>query len=71
MTEAEIYRDLVCPVGKYPLEFRDGHLICTNCGAKFPVNNGIPDLIIDDAILPEGVSSYNDLKCFQEKSVTK
>jgi uncharacterized protein YbaR (Trm112 family) len=71
MNEAEKYEDLVCPVGKYPLEYSDGHLVCPNCGAKFIVNGGIPDLIIDYAILPDGLRSFEELKCFIETMPAK
>jgi uncharacterized protein YbaR (Trm112 family) len=54
---------LVCPIGKFPLTGEEEYLVCTNCGAKFPVKEGIPFLIIDDAILPEGIKSVNELKC--------
>ena len=56
--------DLVCPLGKYPLIQEAEFLVCTNCGLKFPVIEGIPQLIIDDAILPEGTGSIEELKCF-------
>ena len=60
--------DLLCPIGKYALIESLGMLECTNCGAKFPVKEGIPMLLIDDAVLPEGVKDYHDLKCFKDSS---
>jgi uncharacterized protein YbaR (Trm112 family) len=59
--------DLVCPVGKYPLLKVGETLVCTNCGAAFPVVEGIPHLLIDDAVLPEGINEYTSLLCFKEK----
>jgi uncharacterized protein YbaR (Trm112 family) len=29
-------------------------LTCTSCGRQFPVNDGIPVLLLDEAVLPEG-----------------
>ncbi len=71
MTEAEKYKDLVCPIGKHPLVYDGGNLVCPNCSAKFPVNDGIPNLIIDDAVLPAGIDSYEELKCFKETEAGK
>ena len=34
--------------------------------AKFPVKDGIPLLLIDDAVLPEGVNNIEELKCFKK-----
>ena len=67
MLRENILYDLVCPIGKFPLIQNGDMLICTNCGAKYPVREGIPMLLIDDAILPEGVNEVHELKCFKEK----
>lgn len=61
--------ELVCPVGKYPLSKVGQNLVCANCGAAFPVVEGIPHLLIDDAILPEDITAFTELKCFKEKTV--
>jgi uncharacterized protein YbaR (Trm112 family) len=55
--------DLVCPIGKFALLSENNFLVCSNCGVKFPVIEGIPILLIDDAILPEGINSVSELKC--------
>lgn len=66
MSEIKFIEDLVCPIGKYPLIEKGDYLECTNCGVKYPVDSGIPLLLIDDAILPDGVKSAEDLKCYIE-----
>jgi uncharacterized protein len=66
MTSSAIYKDLVCPIGKYELKHEGDFLVCTNCGAKFPVLDGIPVLIIDDAVLPAGINSPEELKCMKK-----
>ncbi|MBZ0203854.1 MAG: hypothetical protein IT281_00460 [Ignavibacteria bacterium] len=71
MTSEEMYSGLVCPVGKHPLSLDGGHLVCENCGASFPINDGIPELLIEDARLPEGINSIADLKCMKEKNSKK
>lgn len=62
----KILDELLCPAGKYPLKDEGEFLICTNCGAKYPVKNGIPMLMIDDAVLPDGVNTAQELKCFKK-----
>jgi len=63
---SEIINDIVCPVGKKELTLEKDFLVCTYCSVKFPVKDGIPVLIIDEAILPEGIKSVNELKCMMQ-----
>lgn len=66
MISTELLEILRCPVGKAKLKQENNFLICTNCGAKYPIDDGIPILLIDEAILPEGISSVNELKCMNK-----
>jgi len=66
MSEIKFIEDLVCPIGKHPLVQKSEYLECTNCGAKYPIDSGIPLLLIDDAILPIGVNNVTELKCYKE-----
>lgn len=64
MIDPKILESLSCPLGKNPLKVVDENTLeCTNCGLKFPVKDGIPVLLLDQATLPEGVSSISELKC--------
>ena len=65
---SEVYSDLVCPIGKFPLKHDTDILICTNCGAGFKIIDSIPDLLIEDIILPHGVNNFSELKCFNPVS---
>ena len=57
---------LVCPMGKAPLQ-RDGdHLTCTHCGTRFAIADEIPNMIIEEATLPDGCSTLADLACVKE-----
>lgn len=38
-------------------------LICSGCRVTFPVKNGLPILIPDEADLPDGVRSVERLPC--------
>jgi uncharacterized protein YbaR (Trm112 family) len=64
-TRAEIYKNLVCPLGKYPLKLIDDKLVCTNCGAAFIFKDSIACLLIDEAILPIGIENRTQLACYK------
>jgi uncharacterized protein YbaR (Trm112 family) len=57
---------LVCPLGKKPLQLEGETLVCTGCGARFQIKEGIPNMLIEDATLPEGVTSFEGLSCYSE-----
>jgi uncharacterized protein YbaR (Trm112 family) len=40
--------NLVCPVDKLPLEYKDRMLISSS-GRKYPVIDGVPVMLVDDA----------------------
>lgn len=54
---------LVCPLGKAPLRLEGDALVCTRCGAAYAVEDGIPNMLVEDARLPEGVTDVKDLAC--------
>lgn len=54
---------LVCPLGHAPLRDEGNALVCTRCGPRFAVEDDIPNMIIEDATLPEGCASLRDLEC--------
>lgn len=66
MIENYLLNDLVCPAGKAELKHEGDYLTCSNCGVKFPIVDNIPVLLIDEAILPEGISSPEELKCMKK-----
>ncbi|MGE3798439.1 MAG: Trm112 family protein [Thermomicrobiales bacterium] len=44
----ELMAILVCPVDHGKLEIVDSALRCTVCGRVFPVNDGIPNMLVDE-----------------------
>jgi uncharacterized protein YbaR (Trm112 family) len=38
---------LVCPVDKSPLRLQDSTLICTECLRVYPIEKGIPYMLVD------------------------
>ncbi|HEU5006347.1 MAG TPA: Trm112 family protein [Jatrophihabitantaceae bacterium] len=61
MIDADLLELLACPSDDHaPLreEMRNGAdvLVCTHCGTSYPIDNGIPVLLIDEATPgPNGV----------------
>jgi uncharacterized protein YbaR (Trm112 family) len=54
---------LVCPLGKAPLRREGDLLVCTRCGPRFAIKDGIPAMLIEEAELPAGCHSLADLNC--------
>jgi uncharacterized protein YbaR (Trm112 family) len=68
MISPELVNILKCPIGKVPLKAEDENLICTKCGVIFPIKNGIPALLIDETVFPEGVKDISELNCMDGKN---
>ena len=63
MSENEPFDDvIVCPLTHSPLVREDDELVAQIGGLRFPIRDGIPVLLIDEATLPDGVSSLDELK---------
>jgi len=55
-------RILCCPLTRSPLR-RDGEFLTSDVsGLRYPVRDGIPVLLIEEAQLPSGVASLEELR---------
>ncbi len=64
MVSKELLALLVCPVDqKSPLRLESEALVCTRCGARYAIKDGIPNMLVEEAELPPGCASLNDLEC--------
>jgi uncharacterized protein YbaR (Trm112 family) len=54
---------LRCPLGKAPLRLEGDRLVCTRCGLRYRIEDGIPNMLIDEAELPAGVTDRRALAC--------
>lgn len=63
MIRKELLDILVCPMGKAELKLEGDWLVCTRCGPRFRIEDDIPIMLIDEAELPEGVPSIEQLPC--------
>jgi uncharacterized protein YbaR (Trm112 family) len=44
---------LVCPACHTSLEKLDAKLLCRDCGRRYPIRDGIPVMLLEEAELPE------------------
>lgn len=69
MVNEDLLALLVCPMGKAPLRREGESLVCTRCGPRFAIKDDIPCMIIEEAELPAGCASINDLECVRSGQV--
>ena len=65
----ELLAILRCPMdpSHTPLELDQDRLVCSRCRVVFPTREGFAALLIEEAKLPEGCSSIEQLPCQREK----
>ena len=49
MIDKELLEILACPACKGQVELEEGKIVCRECGKKYPVRDGIPIMLIDEA----------------------
>ncbi len=50
---------LVCPMGKAPLRREGDSLVCSRCGPRFAIKDDIPNMLIEEAKLPDGCAALS------------
>lgn len=65
MIDAVLLAMLRCPMdpSHTPLTEEQEHLVCTRCRVVFPNREGFPTLLIEEAELPQGCASVEQLPC--------
>ena len=66
MISQDLLNMLRCPLDPghtTRLEIAADGLLCQRCQLKFPVREGIPCMLVDEAQLPAGCSRFEDLPC--------
>jgi uncharacterized protein YbaR (Trm112 family) len=63
--DAALLAMLRCPMdpSHTPLAEENDQLVCTRCRVIFPNREGFPTLLIEEAQLPQGCSSVEQLPC--------
>ncbi len=49
MINKELLNILACPICKQPIEEKGDELVCHACKKAYPVNNGIPVMLVENA----------------------
>lgn len=52
MIDKELLNILACPACKADVKLEDEKIICTKCGGRYPIRDGIPIMLIDEAEMP-------------------
>ena len=60
--DPELLKILVCPLTRSPLRQEGDELVASVGGLRYPIRDGIPILLIDEAKLPTGVASLDEFK---------
>ena len=60
--EEELLKILVCPLTRSPLEQAGDELIGAVGGLRYPIREGIPILLVDEALMPQGVANLDEFK---------
>jgi uncharacterized protein YbaR (Trm112 family) len=51
--DPELLEILACPLDKQPVTRQGNYLVCTACQRHYPIRDGIPVMLIDEALTPE------------------
>ena len=54
MIPKELLDVLACPLCKEPVKLEEDKLVCTKCGRRYPIRDGIPVMLVEEAEVPEG-----------------
>lgn len=52
MISKELLDILACPLCKADVNLINDRIVCTKCGRKYPIKDGIPIMLIDEADIP-------------------
>jgi uncharacterized protein YbaR (Trm112 family) len=66
MVSKELLDILRCPLDSARsarLEEEADGLVCQRCRLRFPIKEGLPCMLVEEAILPPGASSLQTLPC--------
>ena len=53
MIDKELLDILACPACKADVKLEGEKIVCVSCGRRYPIREGIPVMLIDEAELPE------------------
>jgi uncharacterized protein len=51
--DPELLAILACPLDKQPVKREGDYLVCQECQRHYPIRDGIPVMLIDEALTPQ------------------
>ncbi len=69
--DPELLKIIVCPLTRSSLRQEGDALVGQVGGLRYPICDGIPVLLIDEAKLPDGVDSLDDFKEKYKEQIPK
>jgi len=54
MVDDRLLEILVCPDCKAEVKLEGEWLVCRQCGLRYPIRNGIPIMLVEEAEKPKG-----------------
>jgi uncharacterized protein YbaR (Trm112 family) len=52
MIDKELLEIMACPACKAPVTQEGDRIVCTACGRRYPIQDGIPVMLVDEAEQP-------------------
>ena len=62
MVKKELLDIMCCPACKSDVEEKDGKVVCLKCGRRYPIENDIPVMLVEEAELPDDESETKEKK---------
>lgn len=53
MIDKGLLEILACPLCKAGVKLEGDRIVCSQCGRRYPIRDGIPVMLIDEAELPD------------------
>ena len=60
--DPDLLEILVCPLTRSKLRQEGSELVAEAGGLRYPIRNRIPILLIEEAVLPEGIATLEQFK---------
>lgn len=53
MIDKDLLDILACPACKTPVKIEGEELVCSQCGRRYPIRDGIPVMLVEEARMPD------------------
>lgn len=73
MISPELLEILRCPLdpSRTRLSLESDCLVCERCRLRFPIKDGLPVLVVEEAGLPPGCRNLSELPCQREAAAER